>query len=365
LKKGGRFEAGIKSSHVKTDNDAIYDSIQNGNVIRDINRSNHFIYEETIHAAYLNLNQSLSKKIGVQLGLRMEHTNAGGKQLTTGVDFKRRYLQIFPTAYFQYKADEKNTLVLNYGRRIRRPGYQSLNPFIKFIDRYTYSSGNPNLKPELSDQFEVSHNWRNMISTTVNYTYTDDIYDNVIEQKGNEAYKIPANIASHRQFGFAINANTRLNKWWTSSIALNVFNNRYKGQVSNTPISQEATSFIISGIQQFKLSKTLTVELNGRYRNGWYEGVIKASPVGFVGAGISKQMMKDKATLRLAVKDIFFSQQFRGESRYGNVDFTFLDSKDTRQVTVGFTYRFSKGKKISPSKKTTGSAVEEQERIEQ
>jgi outer membrane receptor protein involved in Fe transport len=365
LEKGARFEAGIKSSRVTTDNKAAYDSIQYGSIVRDINRSNHFVYEENIHAAYVNLNQPLSKKLGVQLGLRMEHTNAKGRQLTTGEKFTRRYTQLFPTAYFQYKLNEKNTVLLNYGRRIRRPGYQSLNPFIRFIDRYTYPRGNPALRPQLSDNVEISHSWRNMITTTLNYTYTSDIFDDVIEQKGEEAFKMPANIASHRQFGLAISANTPITKWWMSSLAINVFNNRYKGQVSNTPIALEATSFVVNGIQQFKLNKTLTAEINGRYRNGWLEGLIKARPVGFIGAGLSQQLMKNKATLRLTVRDVFYTQKFKGESRYGNVDFSFQDIRDTRTLSIGFTYRFNKGKKIAPSKKTTGSANEEQERIEQ
>ena len=98
-------------------------------------------------------------------------------------------------------------------------------------------------------------------------------------------------------------------------------------------------------------------------RNGWYEGTIKARSVGFIGAGLSQQLMKNKATLRIAVRDIFFSQKFRGESRYGNVDFSFQDVGDTRVVAIAFTYRFSKGKKIAPAKRTSGSANEEQERI--
>ena len=74
LKKGARFEAGVKSSVVRTDNDANYDSIQYGNIVHDFERSNHFIYEENINAAYLNLSTPLSKKWTAQFGLRLENT---------------------------------------------------------------------------------------------------------------------------------------------------------------------------------------------------------------------------------------------------------------------------------------------------
>ena len=195
LKNGARFEAGLKSSIVRTGNNAAYDSIQYGMIVHDFGRSNHFVYEENINAAYVNLSLPLSKKWSVQAGLRLENTNAKGIQLTTGEAFDRHYTQLFPTTYFQYKVNDKNTFGANLGRRIRRPSYGSLNPFIRFIDRYTYTQGNPALKPALSNNFELSHNWRNRITTTLNYTVTTDIIDDVIEQKGEAAYKTPANIA--------------------------------------------------------------------------------------------------------------------------------------------------------------------------
>jgi outer membrane receptor protein involved in Fe transport len=364
LKKNSKIEAGIKSSMVKTDNNAAYDSIQNGRIVHDFNRSNHFVYEENINAAYVNLSTSLSKKISVQAGLRLENTNAKGVQLTTGDEFVRNYTQLFPTVYFQYKWNEKNNFGANFGRRIRRPNYESLNPFIRFIDRYTYSQGNPNLKPQFSNNIELSHTYANFLTTTLNYTATNDIIQQVIEQKGQEAYATQANIASLKQFGIAISANKAITKWWTNSLNVNIFNNSYKGIVNNTFISLTTTSFIVTGTQQFKLSQTLTAELSGRYRNGWLEGVMRAKPVGFIGAGLSKQVMKNKGTLRLTARDIFHTQKFRGVGKYGNVDFNFQEVNDTQVVAIGFTYRFSKGKKIAPTKRTAGSANEEQERIE-
>lgn len=363
LEKGARFEAGLKSSIVRTDNNAGYDSIQNGITIHDVGRSNHFVYDENINAAYANLSTPLSKKLSAQLGLRLENTNAKGVQLTTGERFTRHYTQLFPTAYFQYKLNTRNMLMVNYGRRVRRPNYQSLNPFIRFIDRYTYSTGNPNLAPQVSDNIELTHSWRNLITTTVNYSYTADIFDEVIEQKGQEAYMRPVNIASQRQYGISVNAGTPFTKWWSGNITLNVFNNKYEGRVNNTDVSLATTSFIMNAVQQFKLNKTLTAEINGRYRSGWFEGVVRARPIGFIGAGLSQQVMKGKGTVRVAVRDIFYNQKFRGTSKYGNVDFSFQDINDTRVASVGFSYRFSSGKRIAPVKRTAGSSNEEQERI--
>lgn len=365
MNKGAKFEAGIKTGIVRTDNNAAYDSIQNGRIIHDFNRSNHFVYEENINAAYVNLSAPLSKKITAQFGLRLENTNAKGVQKTTGEDFDRHYTQLFPTAFFQYKANDKNNFGANLGRRVRRPSYESLNPFIRFIDRYMYQKGNPALKPSVSTNLEISHTWKNQITTTLNYSRTKDVVDGIIEQKGQETYTIPANISSLTQFGLSINANTPITKWWTSSININAFNNNYKGVVSSAPIDLAATSFVVTGTQQFKVTKTLTAELNGRFRNGWYEGVMRAKSIAFMGIGLSQQVLKNAGTIRFTVRDIFHSQVFRGRSQYGNVDFEIEQVNETRIASIGFSYRFAKGKKIAPVKRTAGSATEEQDRIGQ
>ena len=365
LKKDSRFEAGIKSSMVRTGNNAVYDSIQNGTIIRDLNRSNHFIYEENINAAYANFNTPLSKKINAQLGLRLENTVADGRQVTTGENFHRSYTQLFPTAYFQYKANEKNNIGLSFGRRITRPNYQSLNPFIQFLDRYTFSQGNPDLKPSISNNVELSHTWKNQVTTTLNYSQVTDMIDQIIQQKGLEAYNQPANVASLKQFGVAVNANTPVNKWWLSSINLNLFHDNFNGVVNNTPIAISGTTFYVITTQQFKINKKLTAEINGRYRAGGLEGAMRVKPVWMMGAGISQQVLKNKGIIRLTARDIFRTQIMRGVTRYGNVDVNLRQQSETQMVALGFTYSFSKGKKIAPVKRTSGSANEEQDRIGQ
>jgi outer membrane receptor protein involved in Fe transport len=252
---------------------------------------------------------------------------------------------------------------MNFGRRIRRPNYESLNPFIRFIDRYTYSQGNPDLKPQFSNNVELTHTYKNAFTTTLNYTATNDIIQGVIEQKGQEAYSKQANIASLRQVGIAFSANHALNKWWKNSFYINVFNNTFSGVVNTAPVHFSATSFSLNGSQQFKLSKTLTAEINGFYRSAWLEGVIKVNPIGMLALGASKQVMKDKGTLRLTVRDILQTQQSRAVTKYGNVDASIQEKRDSRAVNVGFSYRFNKGKMGAQRKKTAGSAGDEQNRV--
>jgi hypothetical protein len=377
LKNGARFEAGLKTSIVKTDNNAVYDTVSNGTVLHDFSRTNGFVYEENINAAYINLNGSFSKKVSAQLGLRVENTVSKGFSdgyeldrvtnnfIPTDTSFKKNYTQLFPTAFLQYTANEKNTWVLNYGRRIRRPNYESLNPFIEYLDRYTYQQGNPNLKPQFSHNIELSHTHKGFLTTTFNYTKTNDIIQQVLEQNEakKETFVKQANIAKQRQYGLAISANKSINSWWTNSIYVNVFNNRFEGLINETPVTIEATTLMLNGSQQFKLNKTLTAELSGWYRTPSIEGVFQAKSMGALSLGFSQQILKEKGTLRFNIRDIFYTQGFRAISKYGDVDANIQEKGDSRVLTIGFTYRFSKGKMNGGAKKRASSANDEQNRV--
>ncbi len=365
LKKGARFEAGLKSSIVKTDNDARYDSILNGGIVHDFNRSNYFIYEENINAAYANLSGPLSKKWNGQLGLRLENTNAKGNQATTGQKFDRHYTQLFPTAYLQYVADKNNSFVLNYGRRIRRPNYQSLNPFISFLDRYTFQQGNPNLRPQFSHNIELSHTHKNFLTTTLNYSRTTDIIQEVIEQNEakNETYVKQSNIARQRQYGVSVNVSTPFAKWWTGNVYVNVYNNKFVGIANNTPISIAATIFVFNALQQFKFAKTWNAEISGFFRTAGIEGVIQTKPIGMMSVGFGKQVMKGKGSLRFNIRDVLYVQRFRGVINYSNIDATINQRNESRVVNLSFTYRFSKGKMNGTPKRRASSASEEQNRV--
>lgn len=364
LKNKAKLEAGLKTSFVTTDANAIYDTLFNGVMMRDYNRSNHFVYKENINAVYINFSKPLSSKLNMQLGLRAEQTIAKGDQRTTNVQFNRNYIQVFPTAYLQYAANEKNNFVLNYGKRIRRPDYQSLNPFVEFLDRYTYEQGNPYLKPQFSHNIEFSHTYKGFLTTTLNYTNTTDMIQQVIMQDDakNETFIKQDNIATQQQIGLSINAFNQYTKWWSGNIYVNVANNKLTGPINNEPVSISATTFMANISQQFKLNKGYSAELSGFYRSEGLEGVFRIKPFGIVNIGLSKQIMKNKGTIRINVRDIFWSQKIKGESKYGTVDANFRQFNDNRIANISFTYRFSKGKAAAGPRKR-GGADDEQSRV--
>jgi hypothetical protein len=377
LKKEAKFEAGIKTSFVTTDNNAVYNDLVSGQSVLDSSRSDYFKYKENINAAYVNYSRKLGKKWSGQLGLRLENTNATGhsngyeynttenKFVPFDTTFKRNYTQLFPTAYIQYSVNEKNQFVINYGRRINRPDYGDLNPFIHFIDRYTFEQGNPNLKPQFSHNIELSHTYKGFLTSTLNYSTTHDIIQQVLEQNDNtnETFIKKANIASLHQVGLSISAYKEIKKWWSGNVYVNVYNNHFKGVVNNDNISIGITGYMMQIQQQFKWGKGWGAEVSGFYRSKSLEGVLFIESIAQVSAGFSKQVLKDKGSIRLNVRDIFAGGVFKGYSKYGVVDAQFRDVNDSRAVSVSFTYRFNKGKLKAGSNRKNGGADDETNRV--
>ena len=179
--KGGlKIDAGLKSSFVRTDNDAQFEVYNNNAWMKDTTRSNRFIYNENINALYLSADKSLGDHWQVRGGLRAENTNAHGLQTVHSKDFERSYISLFPTLYVTYKKDKNNQFEINYGRRIDRPDYRSLNPFQYYSFENTYWTGNPDLKPEYTDNIELKHSYKNAVITTLSFSNTNNIIEDML-----------------------------------------------------------------------------------------------------------------------------------------------------------------------------------------
>jgi outer membrane receptor protein involved in Fe transport len=358
-----KLEFGGKISYVDSDNDIRFDSVINGQSIPDPTRTNHFIYREHIYAGYVNFNTPLSKKISVQSGLRYEYTNAEGNQLTTSTKFRNTYGQFFPTVYLSYQMNDQNQFGLNFGRRITRPQYRNLNPFVFIIDKYTFQKGNPSLQPMFTNNIELSHTFKRALTTTLNYSATDGVISEVIEQNEatKETFLIRKNIAKQRQFGIAFNLYLPVNNWLTLISNINLFNNKFKGQVNDTLIELSTNTANMYGAVQTKLGKGWDAEVNGFYNTPGVDGVMLYRGMGVLNFAVSKTVLKNQGKITFNYRDPFKLQRFKGTSNYSTVDATINSRWENSILNITFNYRF--GKNFKTNKRSSGSSAEEQSRI--
>ncbi|TCJ19305.1 TonB-dependent receptor [Flaviaesturariibacter flavus] len=364
--KGGKLEAGLKSSYVKTDNDAPYKSRDYLTGVDTIDqRSDHFVYEENINAAYANWSQQL-KKWSYQVGLRFEHTHSIGNSIAMNSRVERDYAQLFPTGYVSYKVNDKNTVGVSYSRRLERPGYQDLNPFERMLDRFTFQKGNPFLTPQFSNNIEVSHNFRGVVNTVFNWSKTTDIINDLLKQNDAEqkTFQTKENLASRRNIGLAVSVNVPVKKWWFLNVYVNAYNNQFNGFINGKPLDVNMTAWMANMSQQFRLNKGWTLETSGFYRSKTQDaGIIVANPMGVVSFGVSKSILKNMGTIKVNLNDPFWIQKFSGYTKFDNVDAVIRSKWDNRRVGITFTWRFAKGQSAPQQRRRTSAAQDEQNRV--
>lgn len=364
LKNGSRIEAGFKSSWVQNDNVVGYERYDGAKWVPDA-RSNHFIYDENINAVYLNANTKI-KKWSFQGGLRMENTNATGFQVTNDSTFKRNFTNLFPSAFISYQADKNNTVTVSYSRRVNRPNYHDLNPFIFFLDSLSYRKGNPFILPQFTHNFELSHSFKGKLITTLNYNNTTDVISQILRPDGDLVYLTSDNVARFRNIGISITAPIPVTKWWTSNIFTNIYNNRYEGVYDSKPIDISYTSFTVNVTQTFTIKQGFTAEVNGFYRARGVNQLNIDEPMYVINFGAQKQIMKGKGTVRLNLRDPFWIQRYRGKTQYDLIDTRVENRWDNRQTTVSFTYRFGKnGQQNPPPRRRNSASQDEQNRVGQ
>lgn len=360
-----KLETGLKYSAVITENLANYFIVDAPAKNIDYNRSNSFDYEENIGAGYINFSKQI-KKWGVQAGLRAENTAYSGKVYGNpqrkDSSFTNNYTGVFPTLFLSYSQNEKNNWSFNYGRRISRPDYQSLNPFIYYIDPYTRGGGNPYLRPSYSHVFELSHSYKNWLNTTLNYSYDKDIIQSYFKQDSLVSTQMPGNYGRRQNLSLGANAQLSVKKWYTFAGGFQAAYQNYRASLNGKEINMGIKSFSFQGQNQFNLGKNWSAEISGFYGAGFNEGVLLIDPLWQVNTGLSKKILKGKGNLKFAVTDIFNSGNAKGTGDFQVAKAFFTEKSDRQAATISFSYRFGKPIKTAPPRKT-GSASEEEGRI--
>jgi iron complex outermembrane recepter protein len=364
-----KLEAGLKTSYVATDNLADYDSVLNESSVPDTTKSNYFVYHENINAAYINLNKKY-KKWNFQAGLRVENTNYSGHQFGNPYTvnrndsaFSRSYVNAFPTVFVSYQLNEKNSFSVNYGKRIDRPDYGSLNPFLFFLDQYTYQAGNPYLQPQYTSNFELAHTYKNMLTTTLNYSNTKNFFSETFEQEGHATIVRNGNIGRRENAGVSVSLNLPITKWWTSILYTDLNYSHFSGMLYGENLNVSSTTLMGNLNNQFKFNKGWGGELSGFYRTGGVEGQVYIKSFGQVSAAVVKQVLKEKGSLKLGIRDIFNTQQVSGNIDFQETQARFHNIRNSRQVSLTFSYRFGKPIKGTQTNRHSGGADEESSRV--
>ena len=360
------LQAGVKSSSSHTDNSAVYENLENQQWVEDYTRSNHFVYRENIQAGYFSY-EAKYDRFSFQGGLRYEHTGYTAHQLGNiqqkDSAVSRDYGSLFPSGYLTYKLDSLNSFTLTAGRRTDRPAFQNLNPFYYIINKYTYQTGNPYLLPQYTWNFELSHQYSNFLSTTVSYNYITNYFSQIFLSDTSKTilFYTQGNVGHVYNLGLTATVSVAPVKWWSLDFTA-VFNHKQLRGFNGNQYTTEISQLSMNCNNQFSFGKGYTGEVSGFYitraRNDVQELLY---PTGQLSAGLSKSVFNKKGTFKLSYRDILYTVAMEGFTSFPDATEYFKIKRDSRVLSLSFTYRFGKSYKVS---RHQDGATEEKERVQ-
>ncbi|WP_158797931.1 outer membrane beta-barrel family protein [Pedobacter sp. L105] len=359
-----KLDAGVKIADVKSDNNYIYENNLAGNWIFDNTKSNQFLYDEQVDAAYTTLNLSVGKA-NIQAGLRAEHTKSTGNSVTTNELTERDYTNLFPSLLVSQTFDADHTMNFSYSRKINRPNYQNLNPFVFYLDQYTYNQGNPNLKPEYANSFELSYLLKQKYSVSLGYTHTSDVITQVLLQNAatSSIFQTVLNLASDDVASITINFPVTLSSWWNMNNNILAYYKQVQApNLNGNDLNSKQFSTNLYSQNNFTLTKLISADAGLMFSSPQIDGAFKVKSMFNADAGLRYNFPNKMGSLKLGVNDIFHSQKARISSSVAGNVYSLEQYGKSTSAMLTFTYRFGKMSVKSERNRTTG-LDDEQKRL--
>ena len=357
------IEAGLKSVFVNIGSDALYKNQINGIFQEDNGLTGKFDYKENINAGYVQFNTKWSSRLSSTIGFRLENTYTKSHYSSTAQDttFSKNYLHLFPTFMTQYHLSDKYDLSIMYGRRIVRPNYRNMNPFVEVRDQFLYEQGNPELKPELIDNMQMSLIFRNIGSLNVFYSYRQNPVSLSFLVEDSRVLIMPLNLSGNSSYGLSLGLNMQLLKWWAAGINGSLTYKQFDWIRSGKIFKNEVTTPTIHISNQFTLPYGWGAEAFGYYSGEMLEGQMRIEPLWTISLGVRKNLFNDKFSLYLYAHDIFHSNRPHVCVDSNYLYYTSKEKNDSRMIGVSLGYRFNRGREIKKSQNE--NRIEESKRI--
>jgi outer membrane receptor protein involved in Fe transport len=362
--KKGKLDVGIKFSYTDIDNDSKYQNLVDSKWIDDKTNSNKFLYSEKNFAGYVSYSNTI-KKASYTVGLRTENTLTQGNSITLNTITDRDYIKLLPSLSVNVPINDNNTVSASYSRRLTRPSFGALNPYVYIGGPYNSYRGNQYLIPVTNNAFSLNYYLRKItISANFGVNY-DDIqqvpYYDAATQKTTYIFE---NLASNKYAGIEIGVPVSITKWWNVQNNFKYYQNEYS-LVFDLPqyrgtVQTKIDYVNISMDNSFKLPKGYTLSLTGYWETGGGTALFNLKPKGYVNLGLQKTYFKNlNATLN--VNDIFYNYVVNATSvRPDIINMENTNRFGSRYFSLQLSYSF--GKSTYNAKQVKNSSQEEENR---
>jgi len=352
------LEAGAKFSYVDMNYFNEYEIAQgNSFIIPDSLMTNDFLYKEKLTSAYSQLSYNL-EKWNFLIGLRMENYAYEAISKINNQTNEDNYTNWFPSASVSYQ-HENHQYRLSYSRRISRPGYLGLNPYYQYLDAYSIEKGNPDLKPQFYNSFELNYIYKNSLSFGLyGYLYKNGFVD-VVDYQDEKNYNIiyESNASSGSRFGFSASIPYEVGKWWTMQFSLDAYLSGEKSEIPDYAYDGTGYGYEINMYHRFNLPKSWVFTLNGFF-SGRSQTPTGYNPMIYdFSTSVRKSFMDEKLQFTAGCSNILKKSMWNQFSTVDNVTTHWVNKWETRRFYLQVTYNFGSSKE----KKVKNTSLEEEQ----
>ncbi len=367
--KKSQFELGYRGTFNDFNTDFNFGILENGILNSDPNFSNELNYKEYVNSAYTQLGTKINK-FNILGGLRMEASDIGVELVKTNEISNKDYVDWFPSLFLGYEFSEKEQLTISYSRRLRRPRSRFINPFPSRSSNTNLFQGNPNLDPTYTNAFDLGYlkRWDKVtFNTSAYYNRSSGVFQFITQERGDFVeienpddpanpvlvpvqVRTPINLATESRYGMEFTTSYIPKRSWRLSWNINLFQRQLRGDYSyvnfqDQEIVQNFDADNFTWFTRFSAKLPLPAKIDFQtnlfYRGPSEDAQSRNKGILSTNMAFSKDIVKDKATLSLNIRDLFNTRKRRSETRTDNV-FTYSEFQwRQRSITLSFLYRFN------------------------
>lgn len=357
-----KMTTGLKGTMSQFENDVIVERFKMQNWLADPELTNRYELNENILAAYTDFHLTLDEKTSIKAGFRYEYTHSNLSTIENKDIIDRQYGRLFPSFFISRDINKEQAINFSYSRRITRPTFNDMAPFVIFMDPTTFFSGNPALQPAFSNTLKVDYRIKSTLFS-VQYSKEDSTisrFQSRIIPGTNQQLIFAKNLKYKKTAALSLSLPFSPTPWW--NMFFNASANWQEGGIYNEDILTviNLKSFNIYSSHTFTLPKDFTLEVNGFYNSGALFGSFVMEGFGAVNAGLQKKFRINGSSLRLGFDNIFNTLIWKMSSEVPELGQTFKGRVQFSNPTIKISYSqsFGNSKMKSQRKRKTGSEEE-------
>lgn len=361
-----KMDLGVKGTISQFDNAVTAAMVKNGIQVKDPSLTAKYRLEESIFAAFSSFDVKLDDKTSMKLGLRYEYTNSnlGTKEQANIVD--RHYGRLFPSFYLARTFNENHSANISFSRRITRPTFNDLAPFVFFVDPNTFLSGNAALQPSISNSLKLDYRFK---STLISLLYsvedsTISLFQPRVITGTKKVIYAAQNMKSRKSAALVFALPITLTKWWNMQNNLIGTWQEVNAYFDKNLVQLYNQNLQLVWINNFTLPKAFSAEIVGVYQTKALSGAAVTLPYRVLNVGIQKKFKDNLGTLRFGIDDVLNSAKLRFETIQPEYNVVSRGVLDFSQRTFKLSYSRNFGnKQLKGNRQRPTGAEEERRRV--